>query len=79
MPIFAHTVNFNEYFQKVGLCSKRFSICNGFSRISQGFGHHLDARTAAFEGDVARLGHRRGGPIGKQADKYLQLLERAKQ
>ncbi len=43
-PIFAHTVNFDEYFQKVGLCSKRFSICNGFSRISQGFGHHIDVR-----------------------------------
>jgi hypothetical protein len=41
---FAHTVNFYEYFQKVDLCLEAFSICIGLSRVSQGFGHHIDVR-----------------------------------
>ncbi len=43
-PIFAHTVNFYEYFQKVDLHLEAFSICFGLSRVSQGFGHHIDVR-----------------------------------
>ena len=42
--IFAHTVNFYQYFQKVDLYSEAFSICIGLSRVSQGFGHHIDVR-----------------------------------
>jgi hypothetical protein len=43
-PIFAHTVNFYQYFQKVSLHLEAFSICTDLSRISQENGHYLDAR-----------------------------------